>query len=203
MFVFAIFGKRWHRIKAAFPPATTFTVAMLLATFLHWDRFDINHFPFQVWLVLYIITPLLVPYLWIKNRGTDPGTPEPDDLTVPGKEDVHSIGNSWDWPGTLFVHLPPDCDSYLALDADSINCPRVGRLVRIAGRWRIVCRPGFALERLAYADAEHYLLGHPDPDWGVHKPTGFHERVVKSVYDWNSHRCCGIGRIPGRDGTPT
>ena len=44
MFVFAIFGKHWHRIKAAFPPVTTFTVAMLLATFLHWDRFDIHSF---------------------------------------------------------------------------------------------------------------------------------------------------------------
>jgi hypothetical protein len=83
MFVFAIFEKHWHRIKAAFPPVTTFTVAMLLATFLHWDRFDIHHFPFQVWLVLYIITPFLVPYLWLKNHFSDPGAPEPDDLTVP------------------------------------------------------------------------------------------------------------------------
>jgi hypothetical protein len=83
MFVFAIFGRRWHRIKAAFPPVTTFTVAMLLATFLHWDRFDINHFPFQLWLILYIVTPFLIPYLWIKNRVTDPGTPEHDDLEVP------------------------------------------------------------------------------------------------------------------------
>ena len=83
MFVFAIFGKRWHRIKAAFPPVTTFTVAMLLATILHWDRFDIHHFPFQLWLFLYIVTPFLVPYLWIKNRVTDPGAPESDDLTVP------------------------------------------------------------------------------------------------------------------------
>ena len=83
MFVFAIFGKRWHRVKAAFPPVTTFTVAMLIATVLHWDRFDIHHFPFQIWLVLYIITPIIVPYLWIKNRVTDPGTPESDDLTVP------------------------------------------------------------------------------------------------------------------------
>ena len=83
MFVFAIFGKRWHRIKAAFPPVTAFTVAMMLATVIHWDRFDINHFPFQLWLFLYIVTPFVVPYLWIKNRVTDPGTPEPDDLIIP------------------------------------------------------------------------------------------------------------------------
>lgn len=83
MFVFAIFGKRWHRVKAAFPPVTVFTIAMLLATILHWDRFDITHFPFQLWLVLYILTPFIVPWLWMKNRVTDLGIPEADDLTVP------------------------------------------------------------------------------------------------------------------------
>lgn len=83
MFIFAIFGKRWHRVKAAFPSVATFTVAMLLATIIHWDRFDINHFPFQLWLILYIITPFIVPYLWIKNRVTDPGTPESGDMIVP------------------------------------------------------------------------------------------------------------------------
>ena len=83
MFVFAIFGKRWHRVTAAFPPVTSFTIAMLFATFLHWDRFDINHFPFQLWLILYVITPFLIPYLWVKNRVKDPGIPEPDDLEVP------------------------------------------------------------------------------------------------------------------------
>ena len=83
MFVFAIFGKRWHRVKAAFPPVTVFTVAMLLATLLHWDRFDITHLPFQLWLILYILTPVIVPWLWIRNRVTDIGIPESDDLTVP------------------------------------------------------------------------------------------------------------------------
>jgi hypothetical protein len=83
MFVFAIFGKHWHRVKGAFPPVTAFTVSMLLATIIHWDRFDIHHFPFQLWLILYVVTPFIVPYLWIKNRVTDPGTPEAGDLIVP------------------------------------------------------------------------------------------------------------------------
>jgi peptidoglycan/LPS O-acetylase OafA/YrhL len=83
MFVFATFGRKWHRVTAAFPPVTSFTIAMLLATFLHWDKFDINHFAFQLWLILYVITPILIPYLWIKNRVTDPGTPEPNDKEVP------------------------------------------------------------------------------------------------------------------------
>ena len=83
MFLFAIFGRRWHHVKAAFPAVTFFTIAMLLATLLHWGRFDIKHFPFQLWLVLYIVTPFLVPYLWNKNRGSDAGVPGANDVPVP------------------------------------------------------------------------------------------------------------------------
>jgi hypothetical protein len=83
MFVYAIFGKRWHRVSAAFPPVSSFTISMLLVTFLHWERFDIHHFPFQLWLILYIITPFLIPYLWVKNRITDPETLEAGDVEVP------------------------------------------------------------------------------------------------------------------------
>ncbi len=83
LFANAIFGRRWHRVAAGFWPVTTFTVAMLLTTILHWGRFDIRHFPFQLWLGLYIITPFLVPWLWLSNRVTDPGTLEADDVRVP------------------------------------------------------------------------------------------------------------------------
>ncbi len=37
-FVRLIFGRKWHRYGMAFPPVMTFTVAMLAATLLHWDR---------------------------------------------------------------------------------------------------------------------------------------------------------------------
>jgi hypothetical protein len=82
-FAFAVFGKRWHRISGAFAPVTAFTIGMMAATILHWDRFDPAHFPFQVWLVLYIITPFLVPFLWFRNRAADPGVPEQVDAVVP------------------------------------------------------------------------------------------------------------------------
>jgi len=83
LFINAIFGKRWHRVAPGFWPVTTFTIAMLLATVLHWDVFDTSHFPFVLWLILYAVTPLLVPTVWWLNRSADPGTPEPDDATVP------------------------------------------------------------------------------------------------------------------------
>ncbi len=83
LFINVIFGKRWHRVAAGFPAVTVFTVAMLLATILHWQRFDLSHFPFQLWLGLYLLTPLLVPALWIYNHKADNGLPEADDLIVP------------------------------------------------------------------------------------------------------------------------
>ena len=82
-FVRLIAGKKWHCYAMAFPPVSTFTVAMMAATLLHWDRFDIHHFPFQLWLILYVLTPFLVTWLWWNNRRTDPRTPEPGDPLLP------------------------------------------------------------------------------------------------------------------------
>jgi hypothetical protein len=83
LFLITLFGNRWHRVSAGFPAVTGFTIMMLLATILHWNRFDINHFPFQLWLILYVVTPVLVPWLWWRNRVTDPRVPETGDIILP------------------------------------------------------------------------------------------------------------------------
>jgi hypothetical protein len=108
LFLYTIFGRRWHRIKAAFPPVTTFTVAMLLATVLHWDRFDLSHFPFQLWLIFYIITPFLVPYLWIKNRSTESETSERNDVPVPAwVRSIFLVSGVIGIAITLFMFITP------------------------------------------------------------------------------------------------
>jgi hypothetical protein len=83
LFINAIFGRRWHRVAPGFAPVTTFTIVMLLATALHWDRFDPGHLPFILWLGLYVVTPCLVPLVWLHNRRADSGAPEEDDLQTP------------------------------------------------------------------------------------------------------------------------
>lgn len=82
LFINAIFGKRWHHIQGGFLPVTTFTWFMLIDTFLHWDRFSHGKLGFILWLILYIITPFLVPALWYYNKQTDSRQPEESDLTV-------------------------------------------------------------------------------------------------------------------------
>jgi len=83
LFIQAVFNKHWHRIKGGFLPITTFTWFMLIATILHWDRFSHGTLSFTLWLVLYAITPFLVPVIWILNRKADSGQPEESDLLIP------------------------------------------------------------------------------------------------------------------------
>lgn len=75
-------NKRWHRVQVGFPAVTAFTICMLLATLLHWERFSLGTFPFITWLLLYIFSPFLIPAIWFYNRRTDSGQPEENDVVV-------------------------------------------------------------------------------------------------------------------------
>ncbi len=82
-FVRLVMGGKWHWFTLGFLPIATFTWFMGLATLLHWDKFNHSHVSFYAWLILYLVTPFLVPILWLRNRVTDPGTPDPSDVIVP------------------------------------------------------------------------------------------------------------------------
>jgi hypothetical protein len=75
-FLRVLTGKAWHRVALGYLPITAFTIIMLAATVLHWDRFRHGSFEFYLWTVIYIVTPFLVPLLWWRNRQTDTGKPE-------------------------------------------------------------------------------------------------------------------------------
>lgn len=73
----------WHRIHVGFLPVTAFTLFMAIGTFNHLDRFATEHVAFWIWVGLYVVTPVLVPLAWWRNRATDPGTPEPGEPPLP------------------------------------------------------------------------------------------------------------------------
>ncbi|MBW3558102.1 MAG: hypothetical protein KY454_14295 [Actinobacteria bacterium] len=73
----------WHRVGWGFVATTVFTTLLLLATLLHWDRFNHGHVSFWAWLGLYLVTPPLLPLLFARNRRHDPGRRDADDVTVP------------------------------------------------------------------------------------------------------------------------
>ena len=76
-------GRRWHRIALGFLPTTVFTWMMLGATFLHWDRFRHGSIPFLLWFWIYLLTPVLVPAVWLINRSSDPGALDEHDAVFP------------------------------------------------------------------------------------------------------------------------
>jgi hypothetical protein len=75
--------RRWHRVALGFLPTSVFTWMMLGATFLHWDTFRHGSAPFLLWLWVYLLTPIVVPGVWLVNRRHDPGTPEEVDAVFP------------------------------------------------------------------------------------------------------------------------
>jgi hypothetical protein len=83
-FVRVLTERRWHRVALGFLPTTLFTWMMLGATLLHWDRFRHGSLPFALWFWVYVITPVLVPAVWLVNRPHDPRDLEPRDVRLPG-----------------------------------------------------------------------------------------------------------------------
>ncbi len=75
--------KEAHRILKGLLGTTVFTTLLLGATLLHWDKFNHSHVSFWAWMLLYVVTPPLLPWLWFNNRRTDPGTMRPGDVAVP------------------------------------------------------------------------------------------------------------------------
>jgi hypothetical protein len=76
-------SRQWHAVGVGFLAITVFSTLLLVTTVLHWDRFNHDHVSFWAWLVLYAVTPVVVPVLWVRNRRTDPGGPSADDVVVP------------------------------------------------------------------------------------------------------------------------
>ncbi len=56
-----------RRVAGGLGAATVFTALLGLATVLHWDRFNHGHVSFWAWLLLYVVSPFLLPVLALAN----------------------------------------------------------------------------------------------------------------------------------------
>ncbi len=71
----AYMARYWHTIGMGFLPAMIFSVLGGIATLTEWGNFDHNGIAFIAWAVFFAITCWLVPWVWIRNRATDPHMP--------------------------------------------------------------------------------------------------------------------------------
>jgi hypothetical protein len=82
-------AERWHPSSAGVLGASAFAGLMLIATIIHWDRFNHGHAPalaaiaFYGWTIVYVLSPFAVFALWWRNRATDSGAPAARDADVP------------------------------------------------------------------------------------------------------------------------
>ncbi len=74
----AALGPRWHPASAGVLSAAIFAALMLIPTIVHYDRFNHGDAPFLAafafygWVVVYIVAPVAVAALWLRNHRTDP-----------------------------------------------------------------------------------------------------------------------------------
>jgi hypothetical protein len=82
-------AERWHPSSPGVLGASVFAGLMLIATIIHWDRFNHGDAPvlaataFFGWTIVYILSPFAVFALWWRNQATDSRAPAPRDAVVP------------------------------------------------------------------------------------------------------------------------
>jgi hypothetical protein len=88
-FMRTFLASRWPPSSAGVFGAAFFAALMLIATLLHWDKFNHGDAPtvaaiaFYGWVGVYILSPFAVGALWLANRRTDSGVPEAGEPLVP------------------------------------------------------------------------------------------------------------------------
>ena len=99
------FGAPWRQVAAGFPAVIVFVWIAAIATLLHLDRFHDDSLPFAAWAALYVITPLLVPWLVVRNHrlyGAPSGPPLPAGIKLA----LGVIGGALLLAGLLFLAVP-------------------------------------------------------------------------------------------------
>jgi peptidoglycan/LPS O-acetylase OafA/YrhL len=88
-FLRTFLSDQFHPSAAGIFGAAFFASLMLIATLIHWDKFNHGDAPligalvFYGWVGVYIVSPFVVFGLWWFNRRTDSGEPAPGEAIVP------------------------------------------------------------------------------------------------------------------------
>jgi peptidoglycan/LPS O-acetylase OafA/YrhL len=82
-------ARRWHEVSVGVLSAAVFALLMLVATLVHFDKFNKGDAPtlaaiaFWGWTIVYVVSPFFVGWLWWRNERRDPRAPEPGERLVP------------------------------------------------------------------------------------------------------------------------
>jgi len=82
-------ARRWHEVSAGVVSAAVFALLMLVTTLVHYDKFNHGHAPvlaaiaFFGWTIVYVLSPLLVGWLWWREERRAAAVPEAGEALVP------------------------------------------------------------------------------------------------------------------------
>jgi peptidoglycan/LPS O-acetylase OafA/YrhL len=91
-------GRIWHPMSAGVLAAAVFAALMLVATLIHWDRFNhgdadvIAALAFFIWTAGYVLAPLGVFAVWLRNRATDPHRLDSADVALSVRRAAGALG---------------------------------------------------------------------------------------------------------------
>jgi hypothetical protein len=80
---------RWHEVSVGVLSAAVFALLMLIATIVHYDKFNQGDAPalaaiaFYGWTSVYVLSPWIVAWLWWRNERADPRVPAAGETLVP------------------------------------------------------------------------------------------------------------------------
>jgi hypothetical protein len=71
----SVFIRVWQNVRVLVLPGAVFTTLLLIATFLHWDRFSTTSIPFYIWFASYLLPPPIFAamYWWHQSRSRPVG----------------------------------------------------------------------------------------------------------------------------------
>jgi len=80
-FIRVYLARRWHEVSVGVLSAAVFALLMLATTLIHYDKFNHGDAPtlaaiaFYGWTSVYVVSPFLVGWLWLRNQRRDPACP--------------------------------------------------------------------------------------------------------------------------------
>lgn len=114
-FLRTFLSDQFHPSSAGIFGAAFFAALMLVATLIHWDRFNHGDAPligalvFYGWVGVYIVSPFVVLALWWRNRRTDSGEPAPGEAIVPQSvRRIAQVVAAGAFVGAAFFFLAPE-----------------------------------------------------------------------------------------------
>lgn len=98
---------QWHTVGLGLLPVSAFAWSMLIATILHWDRFNRGHVIFYLWTGLYAVTPFVVPAVWLANHRQDPGPARGETMLPPWIRVVFGVLGAAELVCVIIAFLKP------------------------------------------------------------------------------------------------